>query len=1741
MAFGRRIYFSCVLFFCATVSVAQKSPASESDLKKQADKLFEKENYVEATPMYSQLLSLYAKDAGYNYRYGICLLMSGQDKTGAASYLEAAAKAKETDADVNFYLGRSYMFMDHYNEAISAFTLFKKNGAPGKQSKLRPDVYIRNCENANQLRMDRKNVVVLNKTKVNRPTFFAAYDFTNAAGKLLTTPDRFLTSLDKGKMLNPVMFMANDGETIYYASYGKKGEQGKDIFRIIKFPDGSWSEPLNLGSVINTDEDEDYPYLDKDGRTLYFCSKGHNSIGGYDIFKSQYDFNSGRWSEPVNLGIPVNTVDDDIFYVPSTRGETAVYSTAIESESGKIELRNIKLGDVVSNLAVISGKYVSEDQVTRRDARITVVRTRDQGVVTSVKTDRTGDYELVLPAGEDYLLVVEGGSYLPHAENFSVPSGKSIPGMQQKISMNKDAAKEEMIMSNYFSPSPEDPAVASSEKPTQVSKSEFDLKDTASGKMQAITFDGKTLHVAPPSGKNEVLSARTVPASEEHNDGISPGNNEDLNNSGEAKNQNSQPVDNIGMEGVVEKNNRTVPSEKTSNAALVKMAFADAQAEKEEATSLREDARTRRAESASLDSLSKAQIKEANQLLVSGNKEQSQQAFKESQDNALQAQEKNKEAQSLEADAGVKDSESETSFRQASQLMKQFRVDTSSVAYHSIASRDASAATVNENNDVVEQKEETGTVPENNEVLYAAGTHSAKAAKLTEEGDAALLESLEMAQRSENATDKKQKTFYEKKSQEAKKLSDAKKTEAQKEKALGEKAGEQPLAVNESTRSEETKIKSGTKGNTLAENKGVQKTEAGKEGEQSAPASHDVSADKTIREADNKPSATSVGNENNNAVNAEESPSVPVVEMPVEPAAKAHYENYEAGMHESKKIETESKETEAKLLLNNTPQKRDSLAAKTSELNQQSIRQWQAAQKELALAKDVDPDVEEKMVNNSKINRTIQGPKKVAESGTTTGIQPAAEKKQPAESTSAESKPGIKPEQQTTAPDSGPAAEGVAEVLDTTKPEYPKYVETQKEILEKQTETVKRFVEGMQLNKMAVAMKGDEMKLRDKAEVTADKKEKARLIEKADSLAMEADIITNHSKEKLAIAQKNTGDVKSLTTKSDKLKAVLVVKEKPQAEQGSLAVNAATETVQNHDSSVKETAQPLSENQEEKISAPAVKDSSVEKSVAIVSNPVSASNTSAKDTITATREVKASENNQVPEAAKPLEKQEVTAAPASSAPAENKTSSETAKEKIQEPSAANIPEGSSSKDTIAPSAAQAKESTSTTMVKDEIHPEEKPVTETAGVAKEANRNAGPDSLSKVADMGFPASEGVSKAEKVIETRQNSGTGLNFSTQVTDAFTFSLAKGDAYSSSNPIPMDPVLPEGLVFKVQIGAFRKPLPDNAFKNLQPLSGETTRPGWIRYCLGLFRTFEPANLLKKEVRGMGYPDAFVVAYYNGKRIPLYDAYTMISKADATSKQTYSSVSEKEFSHLAKFEIKKSSFDSKPDEDTKAFYGTVEKVSADLVEYAVQVGVYKSSKSPSALNALLPLNAEQMTSGLFRFTTGRFDNRASADSMKRIAVGSGVKDAFVVIYRGGKKAGQAEAQKIIRESKAASQAPVPSNTTVPAASNAKQSTQSPPVSSADVVFKVQLGAFKENVPFNTVSSFLQIADKGISQETDARGLHIFYAGQYANYNEALAAREEILSKGVKDAFIVAFVKGRRTTATEALQLLNGK
>lgn len=261
---------------------------------------------------------------------------------------------------------------------------------------------------------------------------------------------------------------------------------------------GEWAQPEHLGAVLNSAYNEDYPFLDRDGKTLYFASQGHNSIGGYDIFKSVFNFNTGQWSAPENLGIPLNTPDDDLLYVPGSDGVTAVYTTADFTDNTHTEIRTIHLDDQRNPFATIRGTYYSIDQPMRRDARVIVLRAADRSVVTTVRTDpRTGDYELVLPGGESYWLVIDGGGYVPHTESFDLPAGLEKAALRQEVRMNRNKQEELMTVTNFFTPMPSAigaDVIAVNDRPSSTETS----ATTPSSETVQISVGNETLIVSKP-------------------------------------------------------------------------------------------------------------------------------------------------------------------------------------------------------------------------------------------------------------------------------------------------------------------------------------------------------------------------------------------------------------------------------------------------------------------------------------------------------------------------------------------------------------------------------------------------------------------------------------------------------------------------------------------------------------------------------------------------------------------------------------------------------------------------------------------------------------------------------------------------------------------------------------------------------------------------------------------------------------------------------------------------------------------------------------------------------------------------------------------------------------------------------------------------------------------------------------------------------------------------------------------
>jgi tetratricopeptide (TPR) repeat protein len=122
-------------------------------------------------------------------------------------------------------------------------------------------------------------------------------------------------------------FITSDGQKLYFSTSHYSEDGDKDIYVSERAKNGDWGKAKSLGVGINSKSDDDSPYLSRDGKTLYFTSRGHNSMGGYDVFVSRFDSVGGKWTKPENMGYPINTPDDDAYYRLSPDGSHAYLSS----------------------------------------------------------------------------------------------------------------------------------------------------------------------------------------------------------------------------------------------------------------------------------------------------------------------------------------------------------------------------------------------------------------------------------------------------------------------------------------------------------------------------------------------------------------------------------------------------------------------------------------------------------------------------------------------------------------------------------------------------------------------------------------------------------------------------------------------------------------------------------------------------------------------------------------------------------------------------------------------------------------------------------------------------------------------------------------------------------------------------------------------------------------------------------------------------------------------------------------------------------------------------------------------------------------------------------------------------------------------------------------------------------------------------------------------------------------------
>lgn len=222
---------------------------------------------------------------------------------------------------------------------------------------------------------------------------------------------------------NTLYFMSERGQDLPYK--GQKGFGHSDIWYATKKDKTTWNEPINIGPVINTEYDEGGIFPAADGKTLYFSSNGHNSMGGYDIFMTRFENNV--WSEPVNVGYPINTVANDRMFLLSPDGKTAYVDSDRDGGLGERDLYTVDMTALMPKphtgpyMSLLTGSVFNGDGKPVA-AEIKVFENGSQVAVTNSSTE--GNYQFKLEGDKTYEIRIEVAGFKPIKESVKLPADK---------------------------------------------------------------------------------------------------------------------------------------------------------------------------------------------------------------------------------------------------------------------------------------------------------------------------------------------------------------------------------------------------------------------------------------------------------------------------------------------------------------------------------------------------------------------------------------------------------------------------------------------------------------------------------------------------------------------------------------------------------------------------------------------------------------------------------------------------------------------------------------------------------------------------------------------------------------------------------------------------------------------------------------------------------------------------------------------------------------------------------------------------------------------------------------------------------------------------------------------------------------------------------------------------------------------------------------------------------------------
>ena len=1705
---------------------AQSDINSQDELKKKANEYFEKQEYSSALPLYSQLVSIYRGDPDYNLKFGICLIYADRrDNTKPIKFLELAASKPDVDVSVYYYLGLAYHNNYRFTEAIKEYNLYKEKASNSKVAKLDVDRQIDICNNAKELLTHFSDLYVLGKTEVVFKDFFRSYNLDRCKGKIIAKPDALKTPIDKKRDPLGLMYYNRETKTAYFSSFGTNDKNGKDIYRSKMLPNGSWDKPENLGPTINTEYDEDYPFMSSDS-ILYFSSKGRNTIGGYDIFSSKLNPDN-IWSEPKNLNYPINTPFDDIMYVPDTTKEYAYFSSSRSSMEGSTTVYKIRI-----------------------DNRPKV----DETLVLDTPSDTTNYLGSAYSETLKYLKEKESLEINATENMFANKSNKAPESIVNTDNAKSNIADDDNKIPDNIS---NDDILKMADK--QAADEQKELEDLKSQKDAAVKFVQNKKNEADEKYKK--ADSISTKASEITDD------NAKQSEIAKANNLKSEAIQ-LNKESVVA----------TTISDQIDEQIAKKQVEVNDATQYANEIKTA-VKSNSADS----SIALLNKMIdrMKNEKVDSSKNISPNYANLEYIKAKHAESQNY-INQAKQDQEESTSLKYQADG---FRTDASNSKKKSV--RDQNLQNAADYDKQAKDKQE-----EADQLLQ-------KSDKLEAEVDSAKNQSnIYVAVANDIKNNVATPTLPKSKSTESaiadnsisNKNTDDIKNNKVENSTLNNKNVEQkntsskPLTTTEQTNKTNATVVNTDKKNTVDVN-------------------NNSTSNKNITAQNNSSSKpiTPVENTNNEQKNttvqnnispkpltqAEQAKKTKIV-FSTDSIIKTNNKNIEDIKKHSDNAYTEANDKNAqsieklkqsdnlyadasKTANNAEKQKADSIKKESVLFAQQSVILYNIAQN---LEKTYNDNIQETIKNNEKakeINVLIDS-NKISE---------------------AENKLIV-------------LKENSKSNINTTVANQQFQSELSTELNNKEQEQNAAFKKASKLQSTADSLSGKSKELMQQAENTNDKAKKDELIKQAeqtntlattsqkqadiakeDANKLEIEVGQLRIKTKFTATFASENESNSSSIKNSNVDKIELKKKIDEYNSNNIfnenKIENTTTAISNNEN--KNSAADLNKpnTEQQKVVQPVNNNSAEQQKVTQQSNennktenikPNQNTNSSANlDKISKTKQIDSLKNADISNTKsynsnitkinsfKNKNNTSTQITSANQLVKESKYYFDKAKaliKKINDTTSfdrkKNIYNDALSQENTAiqkqSSAIEIYSNPATTIANNTNNNTDNKKAESANTITASNtiKQAKNNSSSNVVSPANTNKTIVQNKTEEIKNAETNNTNSNNSTAITntDFKGVYINSNDNITvntdAENLIPLNPKLPDGIIFKVQIAAVNKHVSPETFKGITPITGETTGSGLIRYLAGLFAKFDDANTSKTQIRTMGYKDAFVVAYNNGKRITIAEALALLN-SNHNLATTYADLNNKTYISQGNSGNTNTTSAST---DVNSYVGLSNPINniKGLV-YTVQVGVYIRPVTSDQLFNITPLYDEKMANGYIRYFSGTFSNIQDAAAAKNSIVAKGVKDAFVVVYYNGKKITMAEAKTLQAENNSSTNT---TNTAIINQTNNSVQTNNQQqnnaantsqISNTGVVFEVQLGAYRNDIPVEIVNQLLDVVNgNSLDHYKSDDGLTIYTSGKFKDFKSASDYKDYIIEKGIKDAFIIAFQNGQKISIAKATELL---